>query len=42
LKKFESRKNDGPVSLYDHCKEESGLTDPVKIRAYMNRHYGLN
>lgn len=31
-----------PMSLYDHCKEESGLTDPRKIKEYMNRYYGHN
>jgi hypothetical protein len=30
------------VSLYEHCKEESGLTNDADIRRYMNRHYGLN
>lgn len=29
-----------PMSLYEHCKQESKLTDPEAIRRYMNRHYG--
>lgn len=29
-----------PMSLYDHCKQESGLTDPTAIKRYMNRYYG--
>jgi hypothetical protein len=31
-----------PVSLYEHCKEESGLTNHADILRYMNRFYGLN
>jgi len=31
----------GPISLFEHCKRESGLTDVNQIKRYMNRHYGL-
>lgn len=30
----------GAISLYEHCKRESGFTEHRKIVAYMNRHYG--
>jgi hypothetical protein len=30
----------GPISLYEHCKQESGLTNHREIMAYLNRHYG--
>lgn len=40
LKKFEPNKIKEPMSLFDHCKEESGLTDHNQINQYMNRHYG--
>ena len=29
------------ISLFEHCRQESGLTDRVQITAYMNRHYGF-
>jgi len=29
-----------PISLFDHCKKESGLSSPQEINRYMNRHYG--
>lgn len=32
--------DDKPVSLYEHCKQESGLIDHSQIMAYLNRHYG--
>ena len=28
------------ISLYEHCKQESGLTNHNDILKYMNRHYG--
>jgi hypothetical protein len=31
-----------PASLFQHCKEESGLTDTRAINEYMNRYYGHN
>lgn len=31
-----------PISLFEHCKRESGLTDTRQITQYMNRHYGHN
>ena len=31
---------DAPVGLYEHCKQESGLSNPEAVRQYMNRHYG--
>lgn len=33
---------EAPLSLWEHCKQESGLTDPAAIRKYMNRYYGHN
>jgi hypothetical protein len=35
LKKYENR----TVSLYDHCKQESGLEGAALVK-YINRHYG--
>jgi hypothetical protein len=29
------------MPLYDHCREESGFTDPNQIVKYMNRYYGV-
>ena len=29
-----------PISLFEHCRRESGLTDSRQIKTYMNRHYG--
>ena len=29
-----------PMSLYDHCKMESGFDNPAKVTEYMNRYYG--
>lgn len=29
-----------PISLFEHCKKESGLTSVSDINRYMNRHYG--
>ena len=46
LKKFEPHKVmencllNKPMSLFDHCKEESGLTNVNQINQYMNRYYG--
>jgi len=31
---------EGHISLYDHCRAESGFTEHGKIMAYMNRYYG--
>ena len=31
---------DKPMSLFEHCKQESGLTDRDQIVKYMNRYYG--
>ena len=28
------------LSLYEHCRAESGLTNPEAVRRYMNRYYG--
>ena len=33
-------RDEGPISLYEHCHRESGLTDRGAILRYMNRHYG--
>jgi len=35
-----SFKNGESISLYEYCRRESGLSDAVKIREYINRHYG--
>jgi hypothetical protein len=39
LAKHEAKK-EGPIGLYEHCKQESGLTNHQQIMAYLNRHYG--
>jgi hypothetical protein len=31
---------EAPISLFEHCRKESGLTDPDSINRYMQRHYG--
>ncbi len=30
-----------PMSLYEHCKIESGLTNDQEIKTYMLRYYGV-
>ncbi len=37
-----NKEYNGPVSIYEHCKIESGLTNPADIMAYLNRYYGSN
>lgn len=29
-----------PMGIYEHCKQESGLTKHHEVMAYLNRHYG--
>jgi len=29
------------MTLFEHCKQESGLTDPIAINKYMQKHYGF-
>jgi len=33
-------KEEGLISLYEHCQRESGLSDPTSVLQYMNRYYG--
>ena len=35
-----SKHDHKPISLYEHCKIESGFTEHHKIMLYLNRHYG--
>jgi len=31
-----------PISLYEHCKQESGFTEHKKIMSYLNKYYGFD
>jgi len=35
------RQQDRPMSVFEHCRRESGLTG-LALRNYVNRHYGHN
>ena len=41
-KAYEVEEIERPISLFEHCKQESGLTNTVDIKRYINRHYGHN
>jgi hypothetical protein len=34
------REDEGPISVYEHCRRESGLTG-AELTRYVNRHYGF-
>ena len=34
------QKVEQPISLFEHCRRESGLTNRQDIMRYLNRHYG--
>jgi hypothetical protein len=39
VKRGQKKPEPGPISLYEHCRQESGL-EGAELTAYINRYYG--